>query len=227
MFSLTAFSHSSLLSLNHGSRIFNTPGLMEYLQGGAILGTSQKALFIVYRVSILLSQLSSTIDTNHGELDPKTRSKLIATETQLQTTQPPFIPTPDMNTETLSDGITFEFYRLACLIYLRYTISPSTPITDTYIQSLVSQFITYVSYLPESPSDGFICWPVVIVGLCAVEKEHRNAIALKLKKTHERWRSDIFTKSLAFLKAWWRGEGREKQSLRWGMRGVEFPVLLL
>ncbi|PLB51517.1 hypothetical protein P170DRAFT_506516 [Aspergillus steynii IBT 23096] len=239
LFSLTSFSHSSLLSLHQGSQIFDTPGLMEYLQGGAILGTSQKALFVVYRVSKLLSQLSSTTPNSQntdGDLDPKTRSKLLATETQLQTTQPPFSPTPDMNTETLSDGITFEFYRLACLIYLRYTVAPSTPIKHPYIQSLVTQFITYLSYLPESPSDGFICWPVVIVGLCAVQKEHRGAIATKLKKTHERWRSDIFTKSLGFLRAWWRGRegdgsgseyGREGQSLRLGIRGVEFPVLLL
>ncbi|KAK1145026.1 hypothetical protein N8T08_004741 [Aspergillus melleus] len=163
LFSLTAFSHASSLSLHQGNQIFETPGLMEYLQGGAILGTSQKALFVVFRVSILLSQLPSARTSLNGELDPKTKSKLLATETQLQTTQAPFIPTSNMNTETLSDGITFECYRLACLIYLRYTIAPSTPICDPYVQSLVSQFITYLSYLPESPSDGFICWPVVVV----------------------------------------------------------------
>ncbi|KAI9045974.1 Zn(II)2Cys6 transcription factor [Aspergillus affinis] len=181
-YSLTAFTHASSLSLHQGNQIFETPGLMEYLQGGAILGISQKALFVVFRVSLLLSQLPSPTSPNE-ELDPKTKSKLLATESQLQITQPPFIPTPEMNTETLSDGLAFECYRLACLIYLRYTISPSTSISDPYIQSLVSQFIAYLTYIPESPSDGFTCWPVVVVGLCAIQKEHRAAITTKLKNT--------------------------------------------
>ncbi|KAL4786939.1 fungal-specific transcription factor domain-containing protein [Aspergillus varians] len=213
-FSITALTHGPSLAFHDSSHIFDFPGLNTYLQNGTVLGTSQEAFAAVFQLARYLSQSQS-------DRDPESPT-LLTTAQALQTSRPPFQTHPSMSPGTLNDGVTFELHRLACLIHLTQVTSPTTPTLAPSIQAMVASFIAYLAALPlESPSDGFLCWPLVIVGVHAVDRLHQIAIAARLKAIYNRFRSEIFSRNLAFLKGWWRG-GRGA-----GGGGVgEYPVLL-
>ncbi|KAL5338576.1 fungal-specific transcription factor domain-containing protein [Aspergillus crustosus] len=144
-------------------------------------------------------------------MDGFVKQELVATADELRTCRPQFHIQPDMTPGTINDGVTFELYRLACLIYIEQAIDPSLSTHNPSIQTKVHAFIMYLSQLPsESASDGFLCWPLVVVGLRAVERTHRAVIAGRLKTTYDRFRSKIFSGNLALLKRWWR-EGRNTE----------------
>ncbi|KAL4887679.1 fungal-specific transcription factor domain-containing protein [Aspergillus karnatakaensis] len=228
-FSITAFSHGASLAFHEASPIFHFPGLDQYLQTGTIMGTSQKAFFIVFRLSQQLAQISSSPST---PLEESLRSELLNTAHDLRTTRPAFQLTPSMTAGEINDGVTFELYRLACLLYIEQTIDPSLPSTSPSIQTKVASFIAYLAQLPpESPSDGFLCWPLMITGIRAVERTHQGAIAARLRSTYERFRSKIFSGNLAVLRRWWKdGDGIgavEGFGVGSRERREEYPVLLV
>ncbi|KAL4872521.1 fungal-specific transcription factor domain-containing protein [Aspergillus spectabilis] len=224
-FSVTAITHGPRLAFNEASHIFHFPGLDEYLQTGTIMGTSQKAFFLVFRLSQYLAHLPRSVPLS-GAL----RYEILTTAHELRTCRPQFHINPAMTPGTVNDGVTFELYRLACLIYIEQALNPSLMTSDTSIQDKVHIFITYLAQLPpESASDGFLCWPLVVVGLRAVDRSHQAAISAKLKSTYERFRSKIFSGNLALLRRWWRegknGDGDKDRG--GGKRMEEYPVLLV
>ncbi|KAE8307534.1 fungal-specific transcription factor domain-containing protein [Aspergillus transmontanensis] len=217
-FSITAFTHSVHLSLSEARQIFEFPGLLEHLQSGSIMGTSQKVFFIVFRVALHLSQVEPTTGA----------------ERDLRNNRASFEILPEMSAETINDGVTFELYRLACVIFLQSLIDESITISAPSIQEMVSSFVTHLSMLPpESPSDGFLCWPLVIVGRCAIQQTHRTAISTKLKTIFNNFRSEIFSRNLAMLKQHWRYlESIDQNSmpnfnLALGMRNFNDAVLMV
>ncbi|KAE8143478.1 fungal-specific transcription factor domain-containing protein [Aspergillus pseudotamarii] len=199
-FSITAFTHGAHLSLCEARQIFEFPGLLEHLESGSIMGTSQKVFFIVFRVALHLSRGEPTTFS-----DRRIYRDIVSAEQDLRSVRASFHARPDMGAQTINDGVTFELYRLACLIYLQSLIDQSISICGPSIQEMVSSFVSHLSMLPpESPSDGFLCWPMVIVGRCAIQQEHRAAITTKLKTIFNKFRSEIFSRNLAVLRQHWR-----------------------
>ncbi|KAE8333329.1 fungal-specific transcription factor domain-containing protein [Aspergillus sergii] len=228
-FSITAFTHGAHLSLSEARQIFEFPGLFEYLQSGSIMGTSQKVFFIVFRVALYLSRLEPTTFS-----DRRIYRDIVSAEKDLQNNQASFQVCRDMSAETINDGVTFELYRLACVIYLQSLIDESIAISASSIQEMVSSFVTHLSMLPpESASDGFLCWPMVIVGRCAIQQTHRAAISTKLKTIFDKFRSEIFSRNLTMLKQYWRYLERVDRnlmpnfSLAHGMRNFNDAVLMV
>ncbi|KOC17061.1 AMP-binding enzyme [Aspergillus flavus AF70] len=151
-FSITAFTHSVHLSLSEARQIFEFPGLLEHLQSGSIMGTSQKVFFILFRVALQLSQVEPTTFSNR-----RIYRDIVSAERDLRDNRASFQIFPDMSAETINDGVTFELYRLACVIFLQSLIDESITIFAPPIQEMVSSFVTHLSMLPpESPSDGFL-----------------------------------------------------------------------
>ncbi|KAB8211122.1 fungal-specific transcription factor domain-containing protein [Aspergillus parasiticus] len=228
-FSITAFTHSAHLSLSEARQIFEFPGLLEHLQSGSIMGTSQKVFFIVFRVALHLSQVEPTTFS-----DKRIYRDIASAERDLRNNRASFEILPDMSAETINDGVTFELYRLACVIFLQSLIDESITISAPSIQEMVSSFVSNLSMLPpESPSDGFLCWPLVIVGRCAIQQTHRTAISTKLKTIFNNFRSEIFSRNLAMLKQHWRYLERVDRnsmpnfSLALGMRNFNDAVLMV
>ncbi|KAE8376951.1 fungal-specific transcription factor domain-containing protein [Aspergillus bertholletiae] len=199
-FSITAFTHGAHLALGEARQIFEFPGLLEHLESGSIMGTSQKIFLIMFRVTLHSARSQDTILSNHRRYHD-----IVSAEQDLRNIRASFHARPEMSTEVINDGVTFELYRLACLIYLQSLTDQSISIGAPSIQNMVSSFVAHLSMLPsESRSDGFICWPMVIVGRCAVNQKHQTAITLKLRATFAKFRSDIFSKNLTMLKQHWR-----------------------
>ncbi|KAF9884580.1 hypothetical protein FE257_001464 [Aspergillus nanangensis] len=220
-FSIAAFTHGPSLAFTDSSHIFDFPGLDEYLHTGTIMGTSQTAFPIIFRLSRYLSESSTETSIRAA---PNLHFDLIRTAQDLQDLRPSFQISPDMTTESINDGVTFELYRLAYLIYLNQVIGPGILTDVPLLPEMVTSFIRYLAQLPaESPSDGFLCWPLVVVGLHALDRTHQMAVAQKLKAIHHRFRSEIFSRNLAFLRRWWR----EGQSLGQVPLGSEYPVVLV
>ncbi|KAL4938922.1 hypothetical protein BDV06DRAFT_199961 [Aspergillus oleicola] len=223
-FSITSFTHGISLDFGDSSYIFESPFLHDYLQTGIVVGTSQRAFPIIFRLSRYLSNPQNVplpaTDSYHALLD---------TAIELQTLRPPFQVHPDMTSGQITDGITFELYRLAYLIHLDQILDPTLPLHDATVQGMVDSFTIYLAQLPlESASDGFLCWPLVVVGIHAVHREHRIAIANKLKSIYQRFRSAIFSRNLAFLRRVWKEErAGEGQCPSGGARGRTYPALLV
>ncbi|KAL4924622.1 Zn(II)2Cys6 transcription factor [Aspergillus undulatus] len=234
-FSVVAFTDGSSFSFGDSSYIFDSPALHDHLQPGTIMGTSQKAFPIIFRLARYLSlsrldspSCSSSIPIPKRIVDPTAQLDLLQTAHELQTCRPPFQVTRDMEPGTITDGVTFELYRLAYLVHLKHIINPTTSVYDPPVQEMVASFIAYLVQLPpESPSDGFLCWPLVIAGLRAVDRSHQVAIAERLKSIYQRYRSEIFSRNLAFLRRLWKEErGVESRYGYTSAAGREYPALL-
>ncbi|KAE8402418.1 fungal-specific transcription factor domain-containing protein [Aspergillus pseudonomiae] len=228
-FSITAFTHGAQLVLSEARQIFEFPGLLQHLESGSIMGTSQKVFFIVFRVALHLSQFESSMLTYK-----RIYADLVSAKQDLRNIRASFHVQPDMSAEMINDGVTFELYRLACLMYLQSLIDGSISISAASIQEMVSSFVTHLAMLPpESPSDGFLCWPMVIVGRCAIQQTHRAAISTKLKTIFDKFRSEIFSRNLTMLKQHWRNLERVDLhsmpgfTLADGMRNFNDAVLMV
>ncbi|KAL4962464.1 Zn(II)2Cys6 transcription factor [Aspergillus stella-maris] len=224
-FSITSFTNGVSLDFHNSSYIFESPFLHDYLQTGTIVGTSQKAFPIIFRLSRYLSN-----PQNVPLPSADSHSGLLNAATELQNFRQPFQISPGMTSAQITDGITFELYRLAYLIHIRQIVCPTALDHDDSVQDLVSSFMFYLSHLPpDSPSDGFICWPLVVVGIRAVDRTHRTAIANKLKSIYQRFRSEIFSRNLSFLRRVWREEyDRELHCANsGGVLRLAYPALLV
>ncbi|KAL4794842.1 fungal-specific transcription factor domain-containing protein [Aspergillus venezuelensis] len=223
-FSITSFTNGVSLDFYNSSYIFESPFLHDYLQKGTIVGTSQKAFPIIFRLSRYLSNPQDIPLPNTDS-----HSGLLNAAAELRNFRQSFQVRPAMSSAEITDGITFELYRLAYLIHIKQIIDPSIPDTDESVQDLVSSFMFYLSHLPpHSPSDGFICWPLVVVGIRAVEREHRTAIANKLRSIYQRFRSEIFSRNLAFLRQVWKEDCEvEGSHLTKGALERTYPALLV
>ncbi|GAB1193714.1 hypothetical protein APSETT444_002942 [Aspergillus pseudonomiae] len=225
----SAFTHGAQLVLSEARQIFEFPGLLQHLESGSIMGTSQKVFFIVFRVALHLSQFESSMLP-----DKRIYADLVSAKQDLRNIRASFHVQPDMSAEMINDGVTFELYRLACLIYLQSLIDGSISISAASVQEMVSSFVTHLAMLPpESPSDGFLCWPMVIVGRCAIQQTHRAAISTKLKTIFDKFRSEIFSRNLTMLKQHWRNLERVDLhsmpgfTLADGMRNFNDAVLMV
>lgn len=208
-FSLSAYSLGPKLSLRRAYRIFNSPSVIDYIQPGHIMGTSQYLFFTIFRVSTLAQTLASGKDDQTS----RATTELLSLDRNLAVCQVECANKGDMDIGCLSDAVTSELYRLACRIYIRKVVDPSTPDSDEGLQSLLVDFIYQLECLPlNSPSNSILSWPLVVAGLCATVKIHQRIIVTKLVQIHQEWQSDIFSKSAAFLREKWKENRKQKCS---------------
>lgn len=206
-FSLAAYNFGSQLSLFQAYRIFNSPSLVGYIQNGHIMGTSQQLFVTIFRVSMLAQTLASG-DKDHISTVKK---ELHSLDQELIACQVDSGDDKHADVASLTDAVTYELYRLACRIHVAKLLDPLIPDEDDHIQFLIMDFAHQLKRLPSSsPTNSILSWPLVVAGMCATFNVHQKLIAKKLVHIHEEWQSDIFSKSLAFLRERWRTSGKSK-----------------
>ncbi|KAJ5084493.1 Zn(II)2Cys6 transcription factor [Penicillium alfredii] len=229
-FALATYSLGSRLALYQACRIFNSPSITQYLQNGHVMGTSQHLFLTIFRISILVEDMT----LGSEDVAAKARSELMALEEQLDATlTQSYHINEDMDIGCLNDAVTSEMYRLACLIYLKKVLCPPTPDEDPTIQSLVNAFVYQLGHLPSgSPSDTILSWPLVVTGLCATMSTHQRIIIAKLNQIFEVWQSDIFSRGAEFLREKWQRD-RDARAIisseshqASGMIWTQLPVIL-
>ncbi|KAH7133780.1 fungal-specific transcription factor domain-containing protein [Dactylonectria macrodidyma] len=240
IFTLTAFSHGHKLHLNLALQVFNSPFLSGSFYQGILLRWRCPEIFSsILRVTMLTSGTTSIYS-----IDEATASEIRILESQLANFPSTRYETDE--TTVTDEKTTSELYRLACLIHIKKILNPDLPDRSADIQGLVGQFITNLNILPPtSPANNILCWPLVVTGMSSVVMTHQRIIVGRLRKNHETWRSDILSKSAAFLSGKWReakalegkGAAVDSQDTRpyhiWGRKltagpqAFEFPVVML
>lgn len=172
------------------------------------MGTSQQLFVTIFRVSTLAQTLASG-DRNQISAARKVLNSL---DQELVACQVDSGDDKHADVASLTDAVTYELYRLACRIYVAKLLDPLIPDEDDHIQFLIIDFAHQLRKLPSnSPTNNILSWPLVVAGMCATFNVHQKLIAKKLVHIHEEWQSDIFSKSLAFLRERWRTAGKPKR----------------
>jgi len=209
-FALAAFSLGPKLLIYQAYFIFNSPSVIGYIQSGDIMGTSQHLFITIFRVSTLAQRLNS----KRPNVASMARAELLLLDQGLASFQMDSNAKHKMDIECLDDTITSELYRLACRIHVKKLLDPSTSDEDSTISGLVETFIHQLQRLPSnSPSHSILSWPLVVAGFFATINLHQQIIAEKLNQIFDEWRSDIFSKSAAFLRGKWKRDKELKRGL--------------
>lgn len=221
-FALAAFSLGPKLLIYQAYFIFNSPSVIGHIQHGNIMGTSQHLFIIIFRVSSLAQRLNSK-KPDEASL---ARAELLLLDQELASSQNDFNAKQRMDIGYLNDTITSELYRLACQIHVKKLLDPSTPDGDSTIPSLVESFVHQLQRLPlNSPSHSILSWPLVVAGCFATINLHQRIIAEKLVQIYDEWRSDIFSKSAAFLRGKWKRDRELKRGLPSRLSTDTSPVI--
>lgn len=200
-FALTAYSLGPRLALSQARQIFNSPFVLQCIQKGHVMGTSQHLFMMIFRIS----HLAQSMAFDACDIVSIARSELSAIEKELSDLEPSARAIHEVNISSLDDAVTSEMYRLACLVYARQILDPGLQIQHAMIQNLLDEFMNQLGQLPpDSPSDSILCWPLVVAGLCATMNEHQRLIIAKLGRIHEIWQCEIFSLSAEFLREKWR-----------------------
>jgi hypothetical protein len=207
-FALAAFSLGPKLLIHQAYYIFNSPTVITHLQHGNIMGTSQHLFITIFRISNLSQHLNSRLPDEAS----MARKELLLLDQELVSCEMSFNVKHNMDIECLNDTITSELYRLACRIHVRKLLDPFAPNEDSMIPSLVETFVHQLQSLPsDSPSNSILSWPLVVAGFFATINIHQRIIAEKLLQIYDEWRSDIFSKSVSFLRGKWKKDRELKQ----------------
>ncbi|KAL3456523.1 fungal-specific transcription factor domain-containing protein [Aspergillus heterothallicus] len=236
-FSLAAFSHGTNMLKEPAANVFEYQLAQSSPQRPdedvLFFGPGERMFWTIFRVSTIASQQP----LSKSEDDVR-RMELSALETELHHQTINFNTSPEnrlpstlykVNTNHTSSNsheqtqytdherardksTVFELYRLACILYIKRTLDPHDiplPHSDRDLQDLVASFITHLDVLPESSfANGILCWPLVVVGLCALNPAHQRAILARLRIMHRTWRTDIFSQNIEFLRAHWEAGRR-------------------
>jgi len=101
------------------------------------MGTSQFLSMTIFRISSLAETLTH-IDTTKAHVG---RITLLSIEEELVAWYVSLAVSNNMDIGSLNDAVTSEMYFLACRIYPRKVLDPSTPDEDATVQDLVWKFI--------------------------------------------------------------------------------------
>ena len=202
-FALTTFSHGPCLAITPAAQIFESLRLKRYdIQSQSLLlGPSQDLIVTIFWVSTLtMNSVPCTL------MDDGRRSQLTSMESQLQSWYKSVpIENTVMDKSYDEDMVMFELYRLACLAYVKNTHDPQVSPRNPSLQQIVASFVNELRFLPDnSPVNGLLVWPLVVIGLCAVVSTHQRIIIGRLRVVHKTWRSDIFIHSIKFLRDRWK-----------------------
>lgn len=223
-FALTAFSHGPSLALTPAGEVFDviSANSHQLLGQGMLLGPSQALITTIFQVTRFVMRAPSMM---YGMF----RSELAIIEHQLQSArnltgfpaeseQSPY----QMQSSIFysqDDKTLFELYRLSCLVYVKQILDPHVHPSDHQLQHIVNSFIDELGALEsDSPLNGILAWPLLVVGLCAVTRAQQCLILARLRESHKIWRTDIFTTTMDFLRQRWSllaaetGPGRHKNT---------------
>ncbi|PYI12656.1 hypothetical protein BO78DRAFT_300599 [Aspergillus sclerotiicarbonarius CBS 121057] len=192
-FALAVFSLGPKVFIARADRIITSPSVIQHIQHGHIMGTSQYLFLAIYRIALLGHKLS-------GNPDEASAIELLLLDQELvfcQTHNP-----KHMDLEHPHDAIVSRLYGLACRIHIRRLLAPSR-LDGTH--SLVEDFIHNLQHLPpDSPSHNILSWPLVVAGFSTSIPAHQRIIAAKLDNIHEEWQCAVFSKGAEFLREKWR-----------------------
>jgi hypothetical protein len=201
-FTLAASTHGSRMQLDStlAYEIFRSPLLKGHQSQGMLLGTSQELFFIILRLSALMHGTTSPL------LDSATiRSELLLIDMELLQFLMNLMDSSLPNNGNSEPVLCSKLYGLACRLIVKKTLQPTLPDNDDSIQEIVSAFSTSLELLsPTSLAHGVLCWPVVIIGLSAINGKHRSLVTARLKTIQEVWRSDIPLQSAKYLAQKWK-----------------------
>ncbi|KAL4746110.1 fungal-specific transcription factor domain-containing protein [Aspergillus terricola var. indicus] len=206
-FSLTSFTHGSSLRLDRASERF---GAIGYHTGQSLLlGPSQDLIITIFRVTRLTLHspyMSETVQSEQASIGFQLEDRSATGQTSLVVHDPGEQMCETINHLSFSydDKVVFGLYRLACLIFVKQAIDPLISPRAPELQKIVRGFVTELETLPhDSPSNGLLAWPLVITGFCAVSHAHQRIILARLHIIHKTWRTDIFPKTVDFLRRLW------------------------
>ncbi|BCS23505.1 uncharacterized protein APUU_31730A [Aspergillus puulaauensis] len=209
-FALTAFSHGPSLALTPAGEVFDMISANPHHQlgQGMLLGPSQALITTIFQVTRFVMRAPSMMYgmfrlelaiIEHQLQNPRNLTDLATAELE----QPHYqarintVYSPD-------DEILFEIYRLSCLVYVKQILDPDVHPCNHELQHLVNSFVNELNALEgDSPLNGILTWPLLVVGLCAVTRPQQNLIMARLRKSHKIWRTDIFTTTMDFLRQRW------------------------
>lgn len=201
---------------------------------GMLLGPSQALITTIFQVTRFVMRAPSMMYgmfrselaiIEHQLQNPRHLTGLATAESEQRhyQTQSSTIYSPD-------DRILFELYRLSCLVYVKQVLDPHVHPCDHKLQHIVNSFVDELSALEgDSPLNGILPWPLLVVGLCAVTRAQQSLIMGRLRKSHKVWRTDIFTTTMDFLRQRWSllatepgpqgHEGRQQAMFQYNCRG--------
>lgn len=209
-FALTAFSHGPSLALTPAGEVFDMISASSHhlLDKGMLLGPSQSLITTIFQVTRFVMRAPSMM---YGLF----RSELAIIEHQLQNTRN-FTNLATLESEdphhqaerrivySQEDTTLFELYRLSCLVYVKQILDPDVHPQDNALQHLVNSFVDELSTLEgDSPLNGILTWPLLVIGLCAVTRAQQCLIMARLRQIYKIWRTDIFTTTMDFLRQRW------------------------
>lgn len=175
---------------------------------GMFLGPSQALITTIFQVTRFVMRAPSMMYgmfrselaiIEHQLQNPRNLTDLATTESEQPNyqTQSSTIYSPD-------DKTLFELYRLSCLVYVKQILDPDVHPRTHELQHLVNSFVNQLNALEgDSPLNGILTWPLLVVGLYAVTRAQQNFIMGRLRKSHQIWRTDIFTTTMDFLRQRW------------------------
>lgn len=207
-FALTAFSHGPSLAITPAAQIFELLPLKSHniKSQSLLLGPSQDLIVTIFRVSALTMHSAPCMP-----MDDTRRSELTNLESQLQNwhrsvpIENTMMVESDKYENSDDDMAMFELYRLACLAYIKSTLDPQASPRNPSLQNIVTSFVNELGSLPnDSPANGLLVWPLVVIGLCAVVSSHQRIIIGRLRAVHNTWRSDIFVHNMKLLRDRWK-----------------------
>ena len=173
-----------------------------------LLGPSQSLITTIFQVTRFVMRAPSMM---YGLF----RSELAIIEHQLQNTRN-FTNLATLESEdphhqaerrivySQEDTTLIELYRLSCLVYVKQILDPDVHPQDNALQHLVNSFVDELSTLEgDSPLNGILTWPLLVIGLCAVTRAQQCLIMARLRQIYKIWRTDIFTTTMDFLRQRW------------------------
>ncbi|OAA60378.1 Zn(2)-C6 fungal-type DNA-binding domain protein [Niveomyces insectorum RCEF 264] len=214
-YTLAASTHGSRMSLDLplAAAILESPWLRTHANQGMLLGDSPEIFLIILRLSVLLHGKSTTTNAAcHGDaLDAQLSSiQLDLWRSSMEPVPPEREASSGTGSHADAGKLASELYFWGCQIQIELSQRPGRPKEDETIQALVSTCMAILERIPsDDPANGVLCWPLFVVGLCAVNSKHRAAISNRLQAIYAGWRSAIPLQTSKYLTQRWKQEKNE------------------
>ena len=203
-YTLAASTHGGRMSVDIplASAIFESPWLKGHRSQGMLLGASPELFLIILRLSASLHQ-ASTVECSMETL----HLHLSSIQSDLWQCFVDHVAIAHDESDSDTGRLASELYFWACQVQVEMALRPDRPREDEAIQAIVSTFMSVLDKIPtDSPANGVLCWPLFMVGLCAVSTKHQAAISARFKAIYSGWRSSIPLQTSKYLTQRWKEE---------------------
>ncbi|CAH0055929.1 unnamed protein product [Clonostachys solani] len=231
-YTLAASTHSSRLSLDFSlfAAIFACPWLKGHRNHGMLLGDHPELFLLIYRLFSLLQQAPAS----HQD------KELFHSQVRVIQSDLWALYMDDSANTASGSGVDMgilvsELYFWACQLETERVLHPEWAKEEAGIQSIVSTFMSVLEAVPADDSaNGVLCWPLFVVGLCAVSVRHQTVILARFKTIHAGWRSPIPLQTSKYLATRWREERERTEAAAFpgwedaatSLAQLDLPVIL-